>query len=462
MQIKNFEAIGMNGYQNISITFKDNLSFVTGINGSGKTSCLNSMIALLMPRLDFLSVQTFQRLSLRLHHERKTVELSAEKDDGQTILQCSLTDGRLALRPFEPAIESGMPMHRAAEYEVEYYREMHASNIDNPVLKFINDLPTPMYLGLDRRIISIDDNVRFAKRASYSRPMRQRRRNIFGASLQQSLYEAIDFTEDKFRDVSLEKAKQNEAFQREIILDLLDFPPISFHDIRHLPNASDIKRLERAKKNLTRLPELISIEESDVKKRLDPFFEFLEERIARLPKSSNANRKNKGLDVREEELEARIEWSFNQSHIEKVNKLSEKISAHNKKIEGLEEKINQFLSSINSFFEDSGKRVLFTQRGVLRFLLEHDEDKEARPLPTLSSGEIQILVILAHLHFNPEAREAGVFMIDEPELSLHVQWQEKFIDEMVRAAPDLQYILATHSPSIIQEKTNQCIDISRP
>lgn len=460
MQIRKFEAVALNGYQNISLTFEGNLSFITGINGSGKTSCLNSMVALLMPRLDFLSVQDFQRVSLKIQHNKKTVELFAEKDAELTTLRCSAVDGALILQPFESVIDPGMPRHRVAEYEVEYYREMHTSNLDNPVLKFVNELPTPMYLGLDRRIVSIDDEIRMARRASYPRPSRRRRRNIFSASLQQSLHEAIDFTEDQFRDVSISKARLNEGFQREIILDLLDFPPIDFRGISHRPSSSDIKRLDKAKDNLRRLPELLAISERDVKKRLDPFFEFLDARAARLSRPGASSGKKRGQDVEEEDLQAQIEWSFNKSHIDKINKLSEKISEHNKKVEGLEEQIDRFLASINSFFVESGKRVSFDHRGGLGFFLEGEDREQARSLPTLSSGEIQIFVILAHLHFNPEAREAGVFVIDEPELSLHVQWQEKFVDEMVRAAPGLQYILATHSPSIIQEKTDLCIDIS--
>jgi hypothetical protein len=69
-------------------------------------------------------------------------------------------------------------------------------------------------------------------------------------------------------------------------------------------------------------------------------------------------------------------------------------------------------------------------------------------------------VILTHLFFNPAAQQVNVFLIDEPELSLHVQWQELFVDSIYAANPNVQYILATHSPSIILDKLGKCKDVS--
>ena len=85
---------------------------------------------------------------------------------------------------------------------------------------------------------------------------------------------------------------------------------------------------------------------------------------------------------------------------------------------------------------------------------------DPQPVTSLSSGEAQIFVILTHLAFNPSAQEANVFIIDEPELSLHVQWQELFVESVQSANPNVQYIMATHAPSIILDRTDKCIDLS--
>jgi predicted ATP-binding protein involved in virulence len=57
--------------------------------------------------------------------------------------------------------------------------------------------------------------------------------------------------------------------------------------------------------------------------------------------------------------------------------------------------------------------------------------------------------MIAHLIFEESRRPSGIFIIDEPELSLHLAWQEIFVDSISKASPKTQFILATHSPTII-------------
>jgi predicted ATPase len=134
------------------------------------------------------------------------------------------------------------------------------------------------------------------------------------------------------------------------------------------------------------------------------------------------------------------------------------VSDYNTASEGVFKRANEFLNTVNSFLKDSGKTVRFDGFGKLKFFIRSPD--EERDIRTLSSGEIQLIVILTHLYFNPEVDKANVFIIDEPELSLHVQWQEKFVAGIMDASSETQFILATHSPSIILDKTNKCIEIA--
>ena len=51
-------------------------------------------------------------------------------------------------------------------------------------------------------------------------------------------------------------------------------------------------------------------------------------------------------------------------------------------------------------------------------------------------------------------------MVDEPELSLHVAWQNRSIDSVKAANPNAQFIIATHSPEIVGDAEDTVIDIS--
>ncbi len=67
----------------------------------------------------------------------------------------------------------------------------------------------------------------------------------------------------------------------------------------------------------------------------------------------------------------------------------------------------------------------------------------------LSSGEKQMLVILLTVLVR-EGTHSVLFM-DEPETSLHIEWQQKLIGMIRRLNPDVQLILSTHSPAVIME-----------
>ncbi|GFZ39450.1 AAA family ATPase [Bacteroides nordii] len=67
----------------------------------------------------------------------------------------------------------------------------------------------------------------------------------------------------------------------------------------------------------------------------------------------------------------------------------------------------------------------------------------------LSSGEKQMLVIL--LTVLVQDKEHCVLFMDEPEASLHIEWQQKLIAMIRELNPNVQIILTTHSPALIME-----------
>lgn len=71
------------------------------------------------------------------------------------------------------------------------------------------------------------------------------------------------------------------------------------------------------------------------------------------------------------------------------------------------------------------------------------------PLSGLSSGEQHELVLFYQLLFNTEPD--SLLLIDEPEISLHISWQNHFIDDLrdVIKLNNFSVIIATHSPDII-------------
>lgn len=77
------------------------------------------------------------------------------------------------------------------------------------------------------------------------------------------------------------------------------------------------------------------------------------------------------------------------------------------------------------------------------------EDVRGRPLRLdhLSTGEKQMFILLGETLL--QRRERCVFLADEPELSLHIDWQEKLVPSLRRINPNAQILFATHSPDIV-------------
>ncbi len=67
----------------------------------------------------------------------------------------------------------------------------------------------------------------------------------------------------------------------------------------------------------------------------------------------------------------------------------------------------------------------------------------------LSSGEKQMLVILMTVLV--ENGEHCALIMDEPEISLHIDWQQRLISLIRQLNPNAQIILSTHSPALIMD-----------
>lgn len=77
----------------------------------------------------------------------------------------------------------------------------------------------------------------------------------------------------------------------------------------------------------------------------------------------------------------------------------------------------------------------------------------------LSSGEQHEVVLLYNLIF--EVPDSSILLVDEPENSLHVAWQQMIISDLMQIAKikKLQLIVATHSPTIVSYGRDYAVDL---
>jgi len=122
----------------------------------------------------------------------------------------------------------------------------------------------------------------------------------------------------------------------------------------------------------------------------------------------------------------------------------------------LSEKKKRFQDIVDELFTDTGKKVVRTENEI-RF----SQIGETLLPYQLSSGEKQMLIIL--LTVLVEDNQPTVLFMDEPEVSLHIEWQKRLIDLCLELNPNVQIILTTHSPAVIMngwlDKVTEVSDI---
>ena len=104
----------------------------------------------------------------------------------------------------------------------------------------------------------------------------------------------------------------------------------------------------------------------------------------------------------------------------------------------------RFQDILDDLFTETGKKIIRSENEI-----KFSSLGEVLAPYQLSSGEKQILVIL--LTVLVEDNEHYVLFMDEPEVSLHIEWQKRLIDLILELNPNVQIILTTHSPAVIMD-----------
>lgn len=134
----------------------------------------------------------------------------------------------------------------------------------------------------------------------------------------------------------------------------------------------------------------------------------------------------------------------------------------------IKQRIDAFFRLINSLFEETGKEIMidplnntivFSIENTGKAIITEDGERiytsDNQPLYTedekiqleqLSSGEKQMLLILTTVFLQEE--KPNILLMDEPEISLHITWQDRLIETIRELNPNCQLIITTHSPNI--------------
>lgn len=133
------------------------------------------------------------------------------------------------------------------------------------------------------------------------------------------------------------------------------------------------------------------------------------------------------IDLRNKYFTQAMEDSIDDSE-EAEKKRKEYVAIYKKTYKVLEHFLTGYNKPYNSTFE-------FSKNGE-KFGFEH-----------LSMGEKQMLLLILMVGNNNQ--EPCIFFMDEPDLSMHIDWKEQLVTQLHEMNPNMQIILSTHAPSVI-------------
>ncbi len=259
----------------------------------------------------------------------------------------------------------------------------------------------------------------------------------------------ISYKHIKEKDIKiqiLEKKAKNDPVYKEVLSNLKREEGGKYNKIKSISFETHTVDLNNLKIKLDDLKEIINI---DVISTFDTTLHSLED-VRRITDENITTELDRKIYILQKEY---LDYQLNL--VRKIENLDD---------ENLKEKINKiksdkerFIEIVNHLYRETGKEININKNEI-EFLVG---GKNIKPFK-LSSGEKQILIIL--LTTLLQDNKQSILFIDEPEISLHLDWQRKLIGYVRELNPNVQIIMSTHSPGIIiegwQDKVFEVSDIS--
>lgn len=459
MIINNVTIKNLHGYLTKTIFFNNDINLIVGINGSGKTSLLNVINWLLTPSLPDLCTNEFDELSIEFVYNKETFMIRSIQTKDEVVIDII----NLSIGKKYNSIQADIKVHPKKlsirniniENLIDDYKRLTPEKHEIETWNFIfNEIPNPIIIGLDRNLYTEEGNeISYVEENGI---VRKRVNNISKKSPLDKVVRlsGLEYTKYKNKILDLNKRLNDKimlsSFDETITVDnineLLSSPKISIRQVESL----EIKVRDYFKENLdngkTHPLKLKSNDEAFSK--IETYFSNLKSLINQINK-----------DKREDTERYDILYITNLNQFKKIRELIKEFEEFEAKGKRFYESLKQYLETVNIFLKDSAKELYFDKySSKLQFRILDDKRnivKEGRDIKDLSSGEMQILILFTFIKFN--SKLGKLFIIDEPELSLHPRWQENFIDGIKTIMPiETQLIFATHSPAIVGKNKDYC------
>jgi len=423
--IEHVEINGFWGNKKVVLGFNNSENFLIGVNGSGKTTIINLIAATLSADFITLDRIQFQKIIIKLKSkadQRKKPKIEVIKSEDESTpyrrilfrIQHSIKE-----KPFEIYLddleEERLYRHPSDELRYRYHLGYSASDIKDLQVQ-LNKIVNLTWLSIHRY------------KTNY---IRREERNR-GSLIDQKINE---FSTDLLKYLSLlnrRASEETDKFQEFIFLSL-----IASGSQRQLFKVISTIDLDKENEALAQVYSLFGLKEIDYRSKMEKYFKSF------VKAKKNSEKGSISID----DVEYIIGLRRIHSVVQEWNKLVEKQNS-------IFKYRDTFLKIINSLLQK--KSLIIDEKNELKV---KTEEGKMLPLTNLSSGEKQLLIIMGETLLQQSSPH--IFIADEPELSLHIQWQEKLVDSLKSINPNCQIIFATHSPDIVSHYSNSVLYVEK-
>lgn len=437
MKLQRLVVNKLYGAYNYDVKFNSDITFLYGTNGCGKTTILNITEAIITGMLFKLFEYKFQKITLEYFSSKKDNEIReiTIRQTNQRTLEVTFDNNNSLVS----MIRTEQEQHRSNEIQ-ETAKQYFAQY---PILREIRKLFNYVYLPLNRsvnlgnsfelfneglgyRLFNRQFNYRFLDDYEEALPFVNKDLNI--SKIENLIYYKFNSANSEIREIE-------NNFRNQVLSSLLDVDASSSVEeiLKNISSKDDFRRTP------TKIPEVknqyITILRKLTSKDIDihnceSFFELL----------ANDFDSEEDFDV---------DFLFRYKEFMRIKKtivLAEKTERDKEKIMN---PFKLFIDTMNSFISQTGdeKQFLISPEGKVGFKTSFS--KKIISVQHLSSGEKQLLIFFANLIFAVDSKKTGIFVVDEPELSLHLSWQKMFVEKTMLINPNMQLIFATHSPEFV-------------
>lgn len=424
--IESVNIEGFWGNHDVFLHFDPKVNFLVGVNGSGKTTAIDILASALQCDEDALERLPFERIEIVLFDKetRRKPSVIVERDWSN--------EGRFASVVYKIKESAKSTAGETKVFSPFEFREhsLHTRR-DLRTGEIIRRRIAPDYGYRDvRKELSklIKMNWLSINRVSSVRSGPERSSNE--THVDRKLREISDRLERYFSELSSNANQQTRDFQRKLFRSLIA-EDSSFSLDSNL-GGMDLKSEKSA---LIEIFERFSIPHDEYRKDADKFFDTLQ--VIQDDQGKNS--------YSPADLMAMIN----------AHKIHALVGEWNDAVEAEKEILkprDAFVEILDAMFHRKIAKVL--PSGEIVF---HSRSGKTLRITELSSGEKQLFIILAEALLQKDSE--WTYIADEPELSLHVDWQEVLVDNLRALNPNSQVIFATHSPDIISHYSNQVIDM---